>query len=60
MVPSKTIERNNPLAVRLDPDDLDWLRDERGRSGVSVNRMIATAVRQYVRQRKGVRARRAA
>lgn len=47
-----------PLGVKLFTDDLAWLREEKRATGQSVNTMIARAVRQYVRQRKGVRARR--
>lgn len=53
----ETTKLTAPFAVRIDPDDLAWLRDERDASGASVNGMITKAVRQYVRQRKGVRAR---
>ena len=57
---AKTKTRDNPLAVRIDKSDLEWLQTERENTGVAVNAMIAKAVAQYVKQRKGVRARRAA
>lgn len=49
---------SSPLGVKLFTEDLDWLRAEKAATGEPVNTMIARAVRQYVRQRKGVRARR--
>lgn len=37
----------NPLAVRMDPDDLAWLKGRRKATGVSVNSEIKRAVSQY-------------
>jgi len=52
-----TVKLTDPFAVRINPEDLAWLRDERDTSGASVNGMIVKAISQYVKQRKGVRAR---
>lgn len=46
-MPSTTSKTPNPLAVRLDAEDLAWLRAERETNGVSVNSLISKAVAQY-------------
>lgn len=40
----------NPLAVRLNPDDLAWLRQRRTDTGEPVNTMISIAVTQWRRR----------
>lgn len=55
-MPGTTTKPPNPLAVRLDQEDLTWLRAERENTGTSVNSMIAKAVRQYRARMEAARA----
>lgn len=46
-MPTTTTKSPNPLAVRLSPEDLIWLRAERESGNGSVNSLISRAVSQY-------------
>lgn len=46
-MPGDDSKKANPLAVRLDAEDLIWLKGERTVRGTPVNALIKTAVRQY-------------
>jgi len=49
-MPRVTTKPPNPLAVRLQEDDLKWLRARKASTGESVNSMISEAVGQYRRR----------
>jgi hypothetical protein len=46
-MPTTAVKQVNPLAVRLSPVDLAWLRAEREATGTPVNALISKAVTQY-------------
>jgi len=50
MASSTERRQPDPLAVRLEESDAQWLKDRRDDTGTSVNSMVKTAVSQYRRR----------
>jgi len=54
-MPQPTKQQPHPLAVRLRPQDVDWLRRERENTGTPVNAMVSKAVQQYITRMSAAR-----